>query len=380
MLDGASDVLIVGAGPTGCAAGITAARAGADVCVVDLARFPRDKVCGDAISNDGMDLVDRLGARAAIDSGPHAVVNGASAVMPDGVRLTRRYDRPGYIVPRLHFDDCLRRALVASGARLVEGVRVASLRKQSGRVSGAEGPAFRWAARSVVAADGYGTVGILALSEKRPKGRYLAVSTRAYYRNVAFPHGPDTADHFFEHSLPYGYAWIFPAVGGLCNVGVYQRADAYARHEKKLDALLEEFVRRNADRFADSERIGRPRAWSLPLSPRPGPLSAPGLFLAGDAAGFVDPLSGEGIWQGIHSGVLAGRLAAESVAGQCDEAELRREYERTCWRVISRKSRSRAWVQAAMATIVDRRLYRLPPVLGALAWGYEHHALEMTKS
>jgi geranylgeranyl reductase family protein len=350
------------------------------VCVIDLARFPRDKVCGDAISNDGMDLVERLGARGAIDAGPHAVVHGASAIMPDGVRLTRRYDRPGYIVPRLHFDECLRRALVQSGARLFEGVRVASLRKQSGRVSGADGPALRWAARAVVAADGYGSVGLAALSATRPKGRYLAVSARAYYRNVAFPDGPDTADHFFEHSLPFGYAWIFPAADGLSNVGVYQRADAYARHGRKLDALLEEFVRRKVERFRDAERAGRARAWSLPLSPWPGPLSGPGLLLAGDAAGFVDPLSGEGIWQGLHSGMLAGRLAAESVAARRNEAELRREYERTCWRVISRKSRSRAWVQAAMATIVDRQLYRLRPVRGALAWGYEHHALEITKS
>src|SRR5262245_52613014 len=110
-VEGKSDVLIVGAGPTGCAAGIVLARAGIDVCVVDRARFPRDKVCGDAISNDGIQLLEQLGARDAVEQGPHAVVDKAVAVFPDGTRIERDYERPGYIVARYHLDDCLRRTL-----------------------------------------------------------------------------------------------------------------------------------------------------------------------------------------------------------------------------------------------------------------------------
>src|SRR5262245_18741550 len=109
--EGKSDVLIVGAGPTGCAAGIVLARAGIDVCVVDRARFPRDKVCGDAISNDGVELLEQLGARDLVEQGPHAVVVRAVAVFPDVTRIARDYDRPGYIFARYHFDDCLRQAL-----------------------------------------------------------------------------------------------------------------------------------------------------------------------------------------------------------------------------------------------------------------------------
>ena len=113
-VEGKSDVLIVGAGPSGCAAGIVLARAGANVCVVDRAHFPRDKVCGDAVSNDGMQLLEQLGTRASVEQGPHAVVRRAAAIFPDGTRITREYERPGYIVPRYHLDDCLRLALEAS--------------------------------------------------------------------------------------------------------------------------------------------------------------------------------------------------------------------------------------------------------------------------
>jgi menaquinone-9 beta-reductase len=379
-IEGKSDVLIVGAGPTGCAAGIMLARAGVDVCVVDRARFPRDKVCGDAVSNDGMVLIEQLGAREAIDKSPHAIVHRAAAVFPDGTRIARDYERPGYIIPRFHLDDCLRRALESSGAKLVQDCRVSSLTRSADRVTGAEGPALSWNAKVVIAADGYGSVGLEAIGQPGPKGRYLAVSATAYYRNVDFPNGENTADHYFEQELPFGYGWIFPAVDGISNVGVYQRSDAYAKTGKKLKELLAEFLDRQAQRLRGAEAVGKVRAWSLPIAPRPIPVSAPGLLLAGDAGGFIDPLSGEGIWQGLHTGVLAADVTVQALRkGELNRA-LQKSYQNGCKRDIGRSSRSKAWVQQAMAVIVGKKLYRSRIVRGALSWGYTHNALEMTKS
>jgi geranylgeranyl reductase family protein len=377
---GESDVLIIGAGPTGCAAGIALRRAGADVCVIDRAQFPRDKTCGDAISNKGVDVLSELGARDAVEGAPHAVVRRAVAVFPDGARIGREYDRPGYIVPRYHFDDCLRRSLEALGARLVQGHRVAELTSDGERVTGARGPSLQWKAKVVIAADGYGSVGLPAIGRGSPRDQYLAVSATAYYRHVRFPEGAETADHYFDEQLPYGYGWIFPAVDGVANVGVYLRSDAYARTKKKLKDLLLDFVGRQNARLAGAEQVGKVRSWSLPIAPRPIPVSAPGLLLAGDAAGFVDPLSGEGIWQGLHSGMLAGRIASEAARNGELDASLRKRYEDACYRDIVRPSRAKAWVQRAMAVIIERKLYRLALVRSSLAWGYEHRALEMTKS
>lgn len=377
---GESDVLIIGAGPTGCAAGIALGRAGADVCVIDRAQFPRDKTCGDAISNNGVDVLEELGARDAVEGAPHAVVRRAVAVFPDGARIGRDYDRPGYIVPRYHFDDCLRRSLEASGARLIQGRRAAELTSDGERVTGARGSSLQWKAKVVIAADGYGSVGLPAIGRGSPRDQYLAVSATAYYRNVRFPDGAETADHYFDEQLPYGYGWIFPAVDGVANVGVYLRSDAYARTKKKLKDLLADFVDRQNARLGGAEQVGKIRSWSLPIAPRPIPVSAPGLLLAGDAAGFVDPLSGEGIWQGLHSGMLAGRIAAEAARRGELDASLRKRYEDACYRDIVRPSRAKAWVQRAMAVIIERELYRLAVVRSSLAWGYEHHALEMTKS
>jgi geranylgeranyl reductase family protein len=374
-----SDALIVGAGPAGCAAGIELCRAGFDVCVLDAARFPRDKVCGDAVSNDGMREIDALDAGPFVRSAPHALVQRAAAIFPDGTRIARNYEVPGCIVPRFHLDDCLRRALEAHGARVVQHTRVTELAQEHGRFAHALTERARYSARLIIAADGYGSIALRALGVTAPRGSKLAVSTTAYYRNVSFPDGPHTSDHFFEAELPYGYGWIFPAVEGVSNVGVYIRADAYARCGHKLGALMDGFLARRADRLANAEPVDKRRNWSLPLAPRDLPLTAAGLIVAGDAAGFVDPLSGEGIWQALYSGRRAGQVAARALREGGLGPELASEYRAACERTIMKPSLRKAWVQAVMEVVMSRKLYEQRWVQSALRWGYEHKALEMTK-
>jgi geranylgeranyl reductase family protein len=377
---GRSDVVVVGGGPAGAAAGIVLARAGVDVCVLDRARFPRDKTCGDAVSDGGVGLLEELGARAAVDAASHALVREGAAVFPDGTRIARQYPNPNYIVPRLTLDDCLRRALEESGARLVQGRRVTSIAQTAGRVDGVAGPDLEWKAPLVIAADGHGSVGLSALGVAAPKGRHLAVSTTAYLRGVEFPDGDEVSDHYFDEELPYGYGWIFPAVDGVSNVGVYLRADAYQSTGKQLGDLLSEFLVRKSARLGGAEMVGKPRTWPLPIAPRPGPVTGPGLILAGDAGGFVDPLSGEGIWQALRTGMLAGEIAAQAVAQGGLTTALQRAFEDRCRAEIGRPSRKKAWVQHAMAVLVSRRLYRSAIVRAGLTWGYANRALEMTKS
>jgi geranylgeranyl reductase family protein len=379
VIEGRSEVLIIGAGPAGCAAGITLARAGVDVCVVDRASFPRPKTCGDALSNRAVALVHSLGAGARLDRDPHALVRRAAAVFPGDVRVVRDYVEPGWIVPRLTLDDALREALESSGAKLRQRVQVRALELSGNRVEQIVGDGFAWRAPIVIAADGPSSVAWTALARSKPRGRSLAMATTAYFENVAFPTGPEVADHYFERDLPLGYGWVFPAVAGLCNIGVYQREDAHRRAGHRLPAVLDEFVARHPERFAHAKRVGEMRSWPLPVGDV-GPIASRGILLVGDAGGFVDPLSGEGIWQALFTGQEAGRIAREAVsAGGLDDA-LARRYEQTCAKAIVRTHRARARVQDAMAVFVERGLYRSRVLRRILQWGYAHGAWEQAKS
>jgi len=381
MAEAPIDVLVIGAGPAGCAAGITAARAGARVLVLDRASFPRPKTCGDAVSNRGAQVVDALGGVAnALTTIPHAIVHTAAAVLPDGTRVGRSFGHePGYIVPRLHLDELLRGYLEASGAELRQSVKVRRLLVERGRVVGAATDDREWRAPVTIAADGPGSLAWAALGLSYERGRGLAVAITAYYEGVEFGADQAVSEHYFEVDLPCGYGWVFPPVEGLANVGVYQRADHFGRGGDKLGPMLERFVARHPERFASARLHGKPRIWSLPLALGSRPPAGPGLLACGDAGRSIDPLSGEGIWQALHSGSLAGQHASLALSHGGFNGRAVRAYQRACMRAISLPSVARLAVQEAMRVLIASGAYRLPVVKRILAKGYEGDALEITK-
>jgi geranylgeranyl reductase family protein len=375
------DVVVVGAGPAGCAAGITAARRGARVCVLDRARFPRDKTCGDAVSNRAAALVDELGAGTRLlETIPHAVVRGAAAILPDGTRIERDFgDDPGYIVPRFHLDDLLRRSLEASGADVRQGVAVRSLMRASGRVVGAttdDGPVEGGV---VIAADGPGSVGWAALGAPYRRGVHLAVAITAYYESIDDRGAQGITEHYFEPGLRCGYGWVFPAVDGHANVGVYQRHDRFDADDRSLRTQLDAFVARHPERFSGATTVGKTRTWALPIASRLLPPGGAGVLLVGDAAYSIDPLSGEGIWQALFTGIAAATVAVDALdRGGVDRATVAR-YQMAWARGLGLTSLSRLVVQEAMGVLVERGAYRWGPIRRLLRRGYRSEAFEVSK-
>jgi geranylgeranyl reductase family protein len=375
------DIVVVGAGPSGCAAAISAARAGARVGVLDRARFPRPKTCGDAVSNRAAAVIDDLGGGYdLLRTIPHAVVRGASAILPDGTRIDRDFgEDPGYIVPRLHLDALLRRQLEPAGVEVHEGVRVRQLLVEDDRVVGAQADEGTWRARTVIAADGPGSVGWAALGAPYKRGVHLGVAVTAYYEGIDFGAADGITEHYFEHGLRCGYGWVFPPVEGLANVGIYQRQDRYGASEATLVGALEDFVQRHPERFEGARPRGRTRSWALPLASQMRPPGGPGVLLVGDAAYSIDPLSGEGIWQALFTGCEAGTIAADSLArGGVDRRAVRR-YQLRWARELGVTSLTRLAVQEGMTALVETGAYRWSFIQRALARGYRSERLEVSK-
>lgn len=374
-------MLVVGAGPAGCAAGAVMARAGAKVVVVDQATFPRPKTCGDALSNKAVRIVEDLCGEEVFRAAPHAVVKGSAAVFPDGTRIVRSYgDQPGRIVGRLELDDLLRRALERAGATVIEGVHVRKLTVEGGRVTGAESDTHRWRARGVIAADGHGSVAWTSLNEDHVKGAGLAISATAYFEGLGALGAEGFSEHYFEREIPCGYGWIFPSVQGVSNVGVYQRADAYQAEKVPLAKMLAEFIDRHRDRFKNAAQVGKTRTWSLPLAGVRRRARVDGLLVCGDAGRYIDPLTGEGIWQALFSGLTAGEVTAEALKRGGLDAAAAQAFRRTCWRRIDAPSAVREQIQNGMRVIVDRGLYRSRAVQAVLRAGFGSGSLEVSKS
>jgi geranylgeranyl reductase family protein len=310
------DVLVVGAGPAGSIAALVLARAGARVALLDKARFPRDKACGDFIGPRGLQVLADLGVPepSGLDVGDMVVVGptGRRVVLPcfDG----DSYPGRARAVTRSVFDDALRHAALEEGAEPLEG-RAGEPTGSGDDLDGFTvdgGPPIR--ADFVIGADG-ATSHVAATAGLVDEARVLwGFAVRCYLdQPVALP-----AITLWEQA-PWrafpGYGWIFPGPDGMANLGVGVGTLADRHSGSAAVRVLPEYMRYLVDlglleRLPEGNGPRRLGGWlkmgmvgTVPSSGR--------VLLAGDAAGLVNPLQGEGIAQAMTSG----RAAAESILG-----------------------------------------------------------------
>lgn len=325
MPDRRFDALVVGAGPAGSVAALVLARGGARVALVDKARFPRDKACGDLVGPRGVQLLNDL----AIDTRPATTVDDMVVVGPTGRRVHlpchpgTTYPGYAFASPRASLDAILQEAAVRAGAEPFVGRAGEALFRDSRLegfvVSGGE----RVRADVVIGADG-ATSRVAEVAGLVDSTRALwGFALRAYIDDpVQVPHivlWEPTAWRGFP-----GYGWLFPGVGDRANVGlglgVLSDRKAGARAAQQFDPFLEHLWRAGVldSRVPPTSVANRLGGW-LKMG-MVGTTPARGrVFLVGDAAGLVNPLQGEGISQAMRSG----RAAAEAVLAGPDAAATR---------------------------------------------------------
>ncbi|MCE3554359.1 geranylgeranyl reductase family protein [Pseudonocardia sp. RS11V-5] len=346
-MTGMYDVAVVGAGPAGSAAALRVLqlRPDAHVLLLDAARFPRDKTCGDGVAAGVFDLLAALGVPDLAGLGgpvPRLHVRSSRGAVAD-----RHCARPNRVVPRAVLDHALVAACVDRGVRL-RRQRVRRVEAHPGHVV-LDGDT---AARTVIGTDGANSVVRRSLGI-RSRPRDAAVAVRGYS-----PHAPVTpgALHiaFAEGRRP-AYAWSFPLADGGANVG-YGIFDGTAPTSR--DELLAGLDAQLPGQELDPATV---RGHRLPLSTG-GRVQPDGrVLLAGDAAALVNPLTGEGIFDAVASGVLAGQAAlCGAAAGAVHRASLRRCFGRhhRHTAALARLMRSPRFVHAAvLAAARDRAVF-----------------------
>ncbi len=295
------DLVVVGAGPAGTATALGALAVDPDLSVllVDRADFPRDKSCGDGVAPHVLDLLAEVGVTGLLDD---RVPVTRLRLQRGELGVDRPMARPAWVVPRRVLDARLLDAALTAGARWQRRrVRDVSV-TDSGVVLDGE-----VAGRVLVGADGAHSVVRRALG--RPDGpRALAI--RGYAPTAPGRRGGQSI--VFGDSRQPSYAWAFDCGDGTSNVGYGELLTDRRRPPTRRQLLeqLEHLLPGTTADAVDWRGHHLPLSTALPLRPARGRV-----LLAGDAAGLVNPLTGEGIYYAVATGLLAGRTAAEALRG-----------------------------------------------------------------
>ena len=311
-----ADIVVVGGGPAGAAAAVTAARAGRDVVLVDKASFPRDKSCGDGLTAGALRHLEALGLDPT--SVPSwTVVDDAWVRSPSGrtIRcpLPRGKGQFMVVARRYELDAAVLQLARDAGARVLDGHACIGAEQRRDRVVLDVAGVGAVHGRYAIAADGIWSPLRKALGVAEPG--YLGDwhAFRQYFHDVSPAAGRDVFV-FFEPDVLPGYAWSFPLSGGRANVGFgIQRGGRLSvpdMAQRWPELLARPHVREVLG--PDAQPEAPHRAWPIPARLGRLALTAGRALFAGDAAAATDPMTGEGIAQALHTGVLAANAIAEA--------------------------------------------------------------------
>ena len=304
-----ADMLVIGGGPAGAAAAIRAARSGVKVTLFEKGPHGRDKVCGDGLTPRAIAALHELD----IDMSAAHRIDGLRMIAGKKRRelawpTTDRFPNHGAVWPRRKFDTHLIDVAIAAGADVRFGTEAMPV-VDAGRVIGVNAGGENFTApMTVLAAGAQGAAANLVGAQRQPDEPFgLAIRAYAATPRHAERHLEACLSLRDEHGTPVpGYGWMFPAGDGTVNIGVGALSTMKGFKNLNLNTLLDQYAALVRDEWSLGSYIEKPRAWRLPMSSKRR--HGPGWVAIGDAAGFVNPMNGEGIDYGLESGVLASDL------------------------------------------------------------------------
>ncbi len=349
------DVIVCGAGPGGSTTAAYLGRLGRSVLLLDKAKFPRDKTCGDALSGKSMRVVRELGLVKEVEKLPHGSIRGVTFSSPNGALASvpfqsddaNREGGTGYCLRRMHTDNLFFQAAKnTQNVTVREQFQVQEVIFEDGKAVGVKGidlsspsreeTAFR--AKVIVGADGVNSaIARSCLGEKADlEPAHSCDAVRVYYSGISGL--TDQIEIHFVKSIMPGYFWIFPMEDGTSNVGLgLVSKDLQERMKKEktgLVQMLNHIIKEEPmfkERFANAKPLSPVTGWRLPFGSYRRQLAGEGWVLVGDAASLVDPFSGEG----VGNATTAGRLAAQFIDEAIERNDLSRlslgRYEAALW-------------------------------------------------
>ncbi len=337
------DVIVVGAGPAGSTCARFLGEKHDRVLVVDKASFPRDKICGDAISGKSMRVLEKLGLKERLDNKPHSKIHGVIFTSPSGasftVRLpTEKTNQHGYVMRREVFDNVLFEH-ATKVCEFRQKAQVVGIRRENNRmyvkVADLSTKETKEVSCSVVVgADSAVSTIARALNAHELPPAHGCVAIRQYFENIQGL--TDNIEiHFVDELIP-GYFWIFPMEEGKANVGMGMVLKDLHRKHVILPEVMKKITQhpRFFPRFSAARELSPVLGWTLPFGSQKRKMAFDNAVLIGDAASLVDPFTGEGIGNALVSAQIAAMVIHEAIQRNDFSEGFLSQYEKKVWDIL----------------------------------------------
>ena len=340
------DAIIVGAGPAGSSAAIYCNKLGLNTLLLDKSIFPRDKICGDALSGKSVKILEELDLLQGLDKLNGAIVNRIIFGNPNhsecelhlNKSLNKRHISHGFVIPRKIFDNYLFKK-ASDVSNVVSGFKVDDLIYDKSQVVGVKGKSNKGVQKKyfgniVLGADGPYSIVSRKTGLYNSDMNYTAVGLRCYYENVE-----DLTDqielHYVNETIP-GYFWIFPAGNKKANIGVGLLKSRAKKKKYNLQQIMNQVINSKnfKHRFKNSNALEKPKGWNLPFGNTKRENHGNGFLLLGDAAGLVDPFTGEGIGNAMESGKIAADIVLKAKKINNFSNQILSEYDKVLWEYL----------------------------------------------
>lgn len=360
------DVVIAGAGPAGCAAAHMLSGKGLRIALIEKDTFPRDKICGDALSSDvtkqfhmiSESLTEKLAQfKEKIPS------NGVRFFTPKHQKLDIEFTKPknifggGFVSKRNDFDNFFfSETAKLPDLRVFQNEKIISV-DNNGDAIILKSSTKIFEAPIALGADGAHSVLNKRLTQNKVEKNHYCAGVRQYFSNVKGFHPENHIElHFYKEILP-GYLWVFPLANNQANVGLGMLSSVVSKKQinlKKEMVSLLETIPSLKERFKEAVPLTEIEGYGLPVGSMKRNISGNRFLLLGDAAGLIDPFSGEGIANAIRSG----RVAAAHVLKAFEEQRFNREFNL----LYDQEIYNRMWKEFKLSHTLQK-LFRHPRII-----------------
>ncbi len=327
------DVIVVGAGPAGSTCALALKKSGLQVLLLEKETFPRDKICGDAVSSTTKRVLRQIDPNLELDLldfPPKAYINKAKLHGPNFKSLELDFTLVGHTVRRLDFDNWLfTKALTNPTLQVLQNTSLKNIITTDDLVTVTTNNGQIFTSKIIVGCDGAHSIVAKKLAGFKVDRQHYSAATRQYYSNIKGIETNTLEVYFLKGFLP-GYFWIFPLSNNQANVGFGMLSSTIANKKIDLKQCMHQIITQIpevADRFANAIALEDVKGFGLPMGSKKYNISGHRFMLCGDAASLIDPISGEGIETAMESGKFAAEQIIQSFTSKSFTATTLKAYD-----------------------------------------------------